>query len=133
MLGYGTILGWVSPVIPLLKSEDTPLSSGPLTSEQLSWIGSLSAIGSVGGAYIFGSLASFLGHKRAMILLTFPSAISWFLIYFGDTYHYIYAARLLAGSTAGGSQAMIFVYISEIANNKYANTVFSFVEIFSKN
>lgn len=118
MLAHGTINGWVSPVSPLLLSDDTPLRSGPLTSVELSWIGSMISIGGIFGSLIFGYLTSILGCKRAMIYLTFPSMLFWFLIYFGDTYYYIVIARFLAGLAAGGIQTTVVLFISEIANDK---------------
>lgn len=30
--------GWLSPALPVLMSENTPLLSGPLSNEELSWI-----------------------------------------------------------------------------------------------
>lgn len=33
--GHGNLLGWISPTLPTLLSEDTPLKTGPLTNEQV--------------------------------------------------------------------------------------------------
>lgn len=35
------LTGWVSPALPKLISNDTPLSTGPITIEQVSWVGSI--------------------------------------------------------------------------------------------
>jgi hypothetical protein len=37
---YGATCGWPSASIPILKSDDTPLSSGPITMSEASWIAS---------------------------------------------------------------------------------------------
>lgn len=42
----------------------------------------------------------------------------WFLVYFGDTYYYIFIARFAAGLTGGGIQTTIVLFVSEIANDK---------------
>lgn len=50
-VALGTCLGWTSPVIPQIKSNDTsvnPLSEIPTTAEE-SWIGSLVALGALIG------------------------------------------------------------------------------------
>lgn len=93
MLGYGTILGWPSPAIPKLESPNTPLVSGPLTNEQISWIGSITAIGAMCGSLTFGYISARLGVKRSIMFLALPSTVFWFLIYFGKTYHLILLAR----------------------------------------
>lgn len=118
MLGNGCSVGWISPAIPRLLSEDTPLLSGPLTSSQLSWIGSIVCIGSLVGSFIFGYMNTVLGCKRTIQCLSLPPVISWLLIYFGNSFSYIAAARFASGLTAGGIQTTIVLYVSEIANNE---------------
>ena len=44
---HGTMMGWPATALPILLSENTPLKTGPLTNEQLSWVGSINAIGAV--------------------------------------------------------------------------------------
>lgn len=117
-LAHGSMNGWVAPALPVLLSNNTPLTTGPLTNEQLSWIGSINAIGAIVGTFIFGSITMHLGCKRAMLLLTLPSILFWVLIYIGDTYYHILIARFANGWTGGGIQTTIILYIAEIANNK---------------
>lgn len=118
MLSYGCIVGWFSPAVPILLSPNTPLSSGPLTNDQLSWVGSINGIGSLIGILTFGSLTSFMGCKRTMLFLICPSLAFWFLIYYGDLYIHILVARFLVGWTAGGIETTTVLYVSEISNNK---------------
>ena len=50
-VALGTTLGWTSPAFPKLNDvtmEDTPLSYNP-SAEELSWIGSLVALGALAG------------------------------------------------------------------------------------
>jgi SP family facilitated glucose transporter-like MFS transporter 8 len=51
----GAMLGWTSPILPVLQLTGGPLGS-PITSEQGSWIGSLVAIGAIGGSFLGGHL-----------------------------------------------------------------------------
>nr|CAD7453119.1 unnamed protein product [Timema tahoe] len=37
----GIAIGWPSPTLPLLQSQDTPLGGQPMTDEGSSWVGSL--------------------------------------------------------------------------------------------
>lgn len=44
MLSHGAIAGWATTAMPILSSNDTPLESGPMPTEEISWIGSITAI-----------------------------------------------------------------------------------------
>lgn len=112
------MIGWLAPATPILMSEETPLITGLLTNEQLSWIGSINAIGAILSTFTFGFVSVFLGPKRAILCLTVPSLVFFVLIYVGDTYYYILIARFFTGWSGGGIQTTIILYIAEIANNK---------------
>lgn len=45
MISSGVMTGWTSPAIPFLESEETPLKSGPVTTEEISWIGANLSLG----------------------------------------------------------------------------------------
>lgn len=117
-LGHGNLLGWMSPSIPVLLSDETPLKSGPLTSEQLSWIGSINSIGAISGTFTTGILITFMGCKRAMLFLSLPSILFWVLIFIGNTYYHILIARIFFGFVGGGIQTTLILYTFEIANDK---------------
>lgn len=108
----------VSPALPLLTSEQTPLLSGPLTNEQVSWIGSITFIGVLVGALSFGYITASLGSKRAVLSVAVPIILFWLLIYFGTTYYVVLIARLISGFAASGCQSVIILFIPEIANDK---------------
>lgn len=111
-------MGWLSPSIHVLMSNDTPLVTGPLSPQDLSNVGSISSLGSLFGTFVFGYLASFIGCKRAMVFLGLPSIIFWLLIFFGDSLCELLIARFVMGCTAGGVQSGIIIYVSEISNDK---------------
>lgn len=125
-LCHGNMIGWISPALPLLLSDETPLTTGPLTTSQLGSIGGMSAFGGIIGNFIFGFITVFLGCKRAMLLLTLPTVIFWILIYIGDTFYHILFARLANGITGGGVQIIVILYITEIANNEIRGRLGSF-------
>lgn len=58
MLGYGCGMGWLSLATPLLKSGDTPLASGPISDEELSWAASLMSGGAIFGNLFYSALVS---------------------------------------------------------------------------
>lgn len=110
-------MGWISPSISILLSDDTPLTSGPISYIELSWLGSISNIGSLFGIFAFGGINLLLGCKRTILLLGIPSTLFWILIYFGETYYHVLIARFFAGLTGSGIQICLVLYIAEIAND----------------
>lgn len=38
-IAHGCVIGWTSPTMPYLRSENTHLKSGSVTSQETSWIG----------------------------------------------------------------------------------------------
>lgn len=68
VLGYGCGIGWVSLALPLLKSDETPLTTGPFSKDEVSWIGSILSMGSLTGNLIFGTLVNFYGAKTCLLL-----------------------------------------------------------------
>lgn len=118
----GCAYGWASPAIPHLMSNNTPLRTGPLSTDQMSWIGSINAVGAVFSSLIFGYFIALLGAKRAAISIAIPYVIAYLLIYFGDTFVHILMARFLSGFAGGGTDCTITIFISEISSNKYATS-----------
>lgn len=112
------MLGWVTPALPILASEQTPLPYGKLTTIEVSWIGSINCMGAFVGSMIFGHLTALLGSKRVVLILAFPLIVYWLLIYFGTSFYHILLARLISGCTAGGVHNVIILFISEIANDE---------------
>lgn len=116
------MLGWVSPAIPKLVShKNSPLAGGPLTSEQISWVGSINCIAAILGGVTFGYFTPLIGSKRSLIVLTIPLAAFWLLIYFGQMYYHVLIARFIGGWTASGVQGGTILFVSEIANDEYVN------------
>lgn len=80
LVSHGTISGWLSPALLLLTSEDTPLSSGPLTPSEISWVVSIPALGNLVGTAVFHKIATHYGNRVGMLLLGIPQIVS-FLIF----------------------------------------------------
>lgn len=110
----------MSPALPKLTSNSTPLSHGPLTIHQISYIGAISCFGSIIGTLTFGYLTSWIGSKRVLSFLGYPQMVSWLLIYFGSAYCHILISRFLEGWAMGGLQVALLLYIAEIVNDEYA-------------
>lgn len=137
MLGFGCAIGWLSPALPWLQSSDTPLLSGPLTTEQTSWSGSIICLGGMAGNILFSALTLRIGAKMTLLSLACPQMVffgifistgccfdsfvcmqaSWICMYFGDVAEHIYASRFLSGLAGGGVQTTMMLYLSQIADD----------------
>ena len=78
-LGYGTIVGWTSPFLPVLQSNESPLKTGPITLDEASWIGSLLCIGAIIGTLLFGWISERFGTKIAGCINALPIIVNIFL------------------------------------------------------
>lgn len=67
-------MGWVSPSLPILLSDDSPI--GPISREDASWIGALFSLGAGFGVLTFGMISVYVGYKKSLILCVFPSMVS---------------------------------------------------------
>lgn len=94
MFSHGCTVGWVSPALLYLMSDDSPLKTGSITIEQASWIGSINCIGALFGIFSIGIFTSFMGCKRAMAFLAIPALMYWLAIIFGETANHIIFARV---------------------------------------
>lgn len=124
---HGCTSGWVSPFISYLKSDETHLTTGAVSSEDISWIGSLLCVGGFIGTIAFGKITQKWGKKNALFLLVIPHLSFWALIYFSTHVYHLYLARFLAGLTGGGSLRTISLYVAEISENRIRGQLGSFL------
>lgn len=110
VLSFGTCVGWFSPALRVLLSNESPLKTGPLNNQELSWIGAMNSFGGLCGTFISGCLSIRLGSKRAMTMLAFPAIAAWILIYFGDSFYHIFFARFATGLTGQSYTHHILLY-----------------------
>jgi MFS family permease len=129
-LSHGLAIGWLSPSLPYLRSEESHLVSGPLTSEQISWIGSLSAVGAFFGAVIFGKISQKFGQKLTLILLVVPHLSFWSLVFTSTHVYQLYIARICAGLTGGGTIRTLSLFITEISESSIRGKLGSFLILF---
>lgn len=73
---FGASIGFPGPNLELFKSDATPLSSGKITTNEESWISSLSAFGGMALVLPFGWFSEQFGRKIAILLLGIPQTVS---------------------------------------------------------
>lgn len=70
------VIGFTGPNLELFKSDDSPLASGKITTEEESWISSLSAFGAIGFTLVYGWLSERFGRKLAILLIGVPQTVN---------------------------------------------------------
>lgn len=91
------MIGWISPATPLLMSNETPLKTGPLNNQQLSWCASINAFAAIFGTITFGFITLILGCKNTIHTFALAPILFYTLIYYGDSYYDILIARFFMG------------------------------------
>ncbi|GAB0096483.1 TRET1 [Sergentomyia squamirostris] len=134
-LALGTTLGWTSPVFPKINygvnatEPDTPFDRRP-DEEELSWIGSLVALGALIAPFIAGPLADKIGRKWTLMSSTAFFALSWILLATTSNIPQTYVARLLQGFGVGFVMTVQTMYIGEISTDQYRGALGSFMQLF---
>uniref|UniRef100_A0A1B0DDL9 Major facilitator superfamily (MFS) profile domain-containing protein n=1 Tax=Phlebotomus papatasi TaxID=29031 RepID=A0A1B0DDL9_PHLPP len=98
---YGIAGGWPSATMPILSSTDSPLPSGPLTTEEVSLVNSILAIGGMVGAVFFGWISDYCGRKWPLVVAMIPQVIAFILIATAQNTMFLYISRFLSGSILG--------------------------------
>lgn len=74
-MAYGAACGWPSAVFSILNSSGTPLETGPMTIEELSWVVSLLCVGGFVGNMFFGFIADRFGRKLPILSIAVPITV----------------------------------------------------------
>lgn len=140
---FGVVIGFSGPNLELFKSDDTPLSSGKITTDEESWISSLPAFGTIGFVFVFGWISEKLGRKMSILLIGVPQTVrmfsflishfihksilqaSWVYMAFASTVYHVYISRLLAGIAGAGVFVVVPVYIAEISDKSIRGSLCS--------
>jgi SP family facilitated glucose transporter-like MFS transporter 8 len=125
-LVYGVVPGWLSPTLPLLRSNKTALGGQPVTQEQESWLASLPFL----SAFLFSPAYSYinqnLGRKAAGYLSAVPAIVAYLLIIFGDSIIYLLIARFVLGLCIAGVNVFTTTYVSEISEDSIRGALGNF-------
>lgn len=81
VFGFGCNIGWFSPILPILVSNDTPLAAGPLSIDEVGWIASLPSLGAILGVLFYGLLATKFGYRNSTLLTAIPITVYKLLKY----------------------------------------------------
>ncbi|XP_067006762.2 facilitated trehalose transporter Tret1 [Anabrus simplex] len=129
-LMVGSSMGWMSPTQTKLEAPDAFL---PLTGDQLSWVGSLLALGTGLGPIPAGILADRIGRKWTLLGLAVPFLLGWLLEGLAEaclSVELMYAGRLVQGIGNGAVFTVVPMYSGEIAEDSIRGALGSFLQLF---
>ena len=100
-----------------------------VTSEEGSWIASLSLLGALLGG-LLSSIMLRYGRKNSLLLVSIPFSASWMLTVFASSVEMIYCTAFLAGLCSAIVGLVSQVYISEVACPHLRGRLSSCLKIF---
>ncbi|XP_034934673.1 facilitated trehalose transporter Tret1-like [Chelonus insularis] len=124
---YGIILGWTSPVIPLLLSPNNPVSKEPLTAEEISWLNSILCITGIPLLPLCSLIAERFGRKLIGYFIAIPFVASWLLTIFGSCFQHLIIARIFASIGGAFLFFLIPLYVTEISGDSIRGLLGTFM------
>jgi len=115
---HGFAVGWLSSAVPILKSDETPLLSGPMTLEQTMMLGGLYPLGGFLGNCVFAVLVNYFGRITSMSFLAFPNIVYWLAVLLSTNFQQLIIGRFIAGMSGGGLFVAIPLFVAEIADKE---------------
>ncbi|XP_070495771.1 facilitated trehalose transporter Tret1-like [Chironomus tepperi] len=124
---YGFTCGWLSGALIIFNSDETPLITKQLKTEEIGWIASAIAIGGFVANLFFGWLSERTGRKVALYVVVVPQLLSWIFVYYARTPFYLVVSRILGGFAGGGLFTLVPLYTAEISDDKVRGVLGSFL------
>ncbi|XP_004530296.1 facilitated trehalose transporter Tret1 [Ceratitis capitata] len=116
-ISYGGFCGWPSASFLQLQSKDSPLETGPMSSSDVGWVGSMVCVGGALGTMFCSWFADRFGRKKCMLLVALPMLIGWWIIPFATTPTHLCIARVFGGFAGGGIFTVVPIYTTELAQD----------------
>ncbi|KAJ8710816.1 hypothetical protein PYW08_009331 [Mythimna loreyi] len=113
-LNFGMLMGWQSPMTPILQSEDGPAPE-PISDETISWMAAITFMPPIFCGFMVGDLADRWGRKFTTLLTALMLVISWTITLFSLRPWALIASRAVAGLACAGCYVVIPLYLKEIA------------------
>ncbi|XP_060807113.1 facilitated trehalose transporter Tret1 isoform X2 [Amyelois transitella] len=123
----GFVYAWPSYTLSNFRSADTVLSA-PMSSLEISLLGSLTNVGGLLATPLCGYLLNKLGRKYTAMLFGLPFVISWSVISITNYVPLILCAVGISGFGAAG-QVLTTVYIAEISQDAVRGAFTSIISV----
>ncbi|CAD1468864.1 unnamed protein product, partial [Heterotrigona itama] len=114
---FGTMIGWQSPTMPQLQSENPPVGNRPMTKEAASWLTGIMCLTAALTSLIIGAIVNRFGHKVTGYLIALAHCTTWLFIIFATQHTYLFIGLFFSGISGGMTLFSVPLYVSEIASD----------------
>lgn len=124
-ISLGLLYGYTSQAIPSLAAD----SSMPLSTDDLTWVGSLPPLMAVLTTALSAPMSASLGRRTTMMLVSLPAFLAWLAVGFGGGLSALLVGRGVAGVAAAIGIPAAYTFVSEIADDKHRGLFGSFLSV----
>lgn len=111
------MIGWQSPTIPQLQSENPPVGNEPMTNEAASWLTGIMCLTAALTSLIVGAILNRFGHKVTGYLIALAHCTSWLFTIFATQQTHLFIGLFFSGISGGMTLFSVPLYVSEIASD----------------
>ncbi|XP_035452559.2 solute carrier family 2, facilitated glucose transporter member 8-like [Spodoptera frugiperda] len=115
-LNFGMLMGWQSPMTPILQSPTGPAPE-PISDETISWMAAITFMPPIFCGFMVGDLADRWGRKITTLLTALMLVLSWTITLFSLRPWALISSRAVAGLACAGCYVVIPLYLKEIASD----------------
>lgn len=116
VLNFGMLMGWQSPMTPILQDPDGPAPE-PISDETISWMASITFFPPIFCGFLVGDLADRWGRKITTLLTSLCLVISWSITMVSLAPWALITSRAIAGLACAGCYVVTPLYLKEIASD----------------
>ncbi|GFG38197.1 hypothetical protein Cfor_03802, partial [Coptotermes formosanus] len=127
----GSVVGWSSPMLPLLQSDESPISGGPISNDVGSWLGSLMCLGGLLATPMYLLISDHFSRKFTGYLVAVPFVVSWILIIIATSVDVLCIARFIGGMGSGAIILFASLYVTETAQDTVRGALGSYLPLFT--
>uniref|UniRef100_A0A131YDC4 Sugar transporter n=1 Tax=Rhipicephalus appendiculatus TaxID=34631 RepID=A0A131YDC4_RHIAP len=109
MTSVGLMCAYSSPALPDIRERFN------LTTDEVSWFGSLVLPGAVLGGLVEGQLVNLIGRRKTMVTVALWFVSGWMCIILAPTTPWLMVGRFLTGGGMGTAAPASSVYLSEVS------------------
>ncbi|PSN57526.1 hypothetical protein C0J52_01619 [Blattella germanica] len=130
-IAFGSVNGWPSPTLLLLRDPETGLEGRPITLDEESWVSSVLFLAALVAVPLYSHVNQEWGRKATGYLTAIPFIVGWCFIIFSDAIVYLLVGRCFMGFGGSGVNVFVTMYCGEIAEDNVRGALGTFRSMFA--